>query len=270
MGRTLLIDGDLLVYRFSFTNEHKVTWDEETTSEWSDPEMAKHDIDQYIDCMLRKMTSCTDVAIALSNGSFRYDVLDTYKHNRKYTKRPLLLDPLRKHLRRCYRVKSKRGLEADDILGILATRYPDKYVVASIDKDLRQIPGRHYNWLTGRKTVITEEQADYFFYMQVLTGDSTDGYRGCPGIGKGKATKILDATDNPWQAIVETYAKKGLTVTDAITQARLARILRFSDYDNEKGEPILWTPSTDTNALQWSPQTLKSPEKSSLLTELLD
>ena len=36
-----------------------------------------------------------------------------------------------------------------------------------------------------------------------------------------------------------------MTEEDAITNARLARILTVDDYDSEKKEPILWTASTN-------------------------
>ena len=47
-----------------------------------------------------------------------------------------------------------------------------------------------------------------------------------------------------------TYTQRGqitigLTEEDALVNARLARILTADDYDFEKKEPKLWTPSTD-------------------------
>ena len=88
---------------------------------------------------------------------------------------------------------------------------------------------------------ITEADADKYFFTQVLTGDATDGYKGIPGIGPKKAEAILGARPH-WGAVEQAYIKAGMTRDDAIQQARLARILRFSDYDSMKGEVILWTP----------------------------
>jgi DNA polymerase-1 len=83
--------------------------------------------------------------------------------------------------------------------------------------------------------------------FQTLVGDTSDGYKGCPGVGKVKAEKLLiDAMENGvplWTVVKAQYEAKDLTEADALTQARLARILRWSDWDNEKKEPILWTPS---------------------------
>jgi hypothetical protein len=40
----------------------------------------------------------------------------------------------------------------------------------------------------------------------------------------------------------EAYEKKKLTAEDALRNARLARILRWDDWDRKKKEPILWRP----------------------------
>ena len=35
------------------------------------------------------------------------------------------------------------------------------------------------------------EEADFNFYYQTLIGDAVDNYKGCPNVGKVKATKFL-------------------------------------------------------------------------------
>jgi DNA polymerase-1 len=47
-----------------------------------------------------------------------------------------------------------------------------------------------------------------------------------------------------WNAIVRAYEKKGLTEADAIREARMARILRASDFDFKTMRPIPWMPPT--------------------------
>ena len=77
---------------------------------------------------------------------------------------------------------------------------------------------------------ITAEDADRYFLTQVLTGDTADGYKGVPGIGRKKPKQYLAPTH--WGA-VEKAIDAGLTKDDAIQQARLARILRWSDWHEE-------------------------------------
>lgn len=45
-----------------------------------------------------------------------------------------------------------------------------------------------------------------------------------------------------WDCMVSLAASKGMSEEDLLVQARVARILRASDWDFEKQEPILWTP----------------------------
>ena len=90
--------------------------------------------------------------------------------------------------------------------------------------------------------------------VQTLTGDQTDGYKGCPAVGSVTAAKILQkAIDEGtpwaneedlmrlyWKHVVMAYIKAGLNEEVAIQQARLARILRHGEYEN--GKVQLWNP----------------------------
>jgi DNA polymerase-1 len=78
-------------------------------------------------------------------------------------------------------------------------------------------------------------------------GDPADGYKGIPGVGLKRAAKILDQAEDGepqefWSLIVEAYEARGLTEDDAILNARMARILRWEDYDYDNKEVKLWTP----------------------------
>ena len=87
--------------------------------------------------------------------------------------------------------------------------------------------------------------ADYNFMLQTLTGDNTDNYPGCPGIGPVTGAKVLagkDTLEEMWEIVVKMYEKKGKTEEDAIIQARLARILRHGDYNWDTEKIKLWTP----------------------------
>ena len=78
-----------------------------------------------------------------------------------------------------------------------------------------------------------------------MAGDNTDGYSGVPGIGVKRATAIFKDKGYNWKTVVETFADKDLSEEVALMNARLARILTVEDYDFEKREPILWTPTAD-------------------------
>ena len=82
--------------------------------------------------------------------------------------------------------------------------------------------------------------------QQTLTGDATDGYPGCRGVGP-KSKYVAALAEAPslremWKVVLEGYASKGFTPEDALVQARCARILRATDWDFAERRPRLWTP----------------------------
>jgi hypothetical protein len=68
-------------------------------------------------------------------------------------------------------------------------------VICSVDKDLDQIPGWHYNFVKGTAYHITPEEGMYRFYKQILTGDSADNIIGLKGVGPIRADKMLEDCD---------------------------------------------------------------------------
>ena len=191
-----------------------------------------------------------DLAIILSGSkNFRYTLDPTYKSNRK-SRKPLAYNSLTKWLYDRYQGKVflQDTLEADDYLGILATTpgAVDRIIVSD-DKDLKTIPGRLYRM--GVLSSIDEDQADRYWWSQVLTGDPTDGYKGCPGVGPVKAEAILSKPGSRWENVKQTFLKSGLSEDDAILQSRLARILHYDDWDAENKTVKLWSPPSSQGRL---------------------
>lgn len=187
-----------------------------------------------------------------SRGNFRRVVSKSYKANRVGKEKPRAFVELVDRLRKAHDWARIDGLEADDVMGIMGTspKLPDAIVV-SIDKDMLTLPAMVFNPRTMKKPQrITAPRADRYWMIQTLTGDTTDGYPGCPGVGPVNAERIVDEAGarlgDRWAAVVEAFAKKDLTEDDALTQARLARILRRTDYIKEREEVLLWHPTTPT------------------------
>jgi 5'-3' exonuclease len=237
----LLIDGDLLLYKAACGCEKEVRWDDENHVLWSNAEDAWGCVQENISALSTKFSPVSVVLCLTGKGNFRKELAPYYKANRQGTRKPLCYGELVSRLQAAYTVVQYDGLEADDVLGILATRPSNrKRIIVSEDKDMRSIPGTLYT--KGEVHTIRESEADFNFMYQTLCGDQSDGYPGCPGIGPVKAQKILANTHNVWSSVVSAFVGAGLTGDDALTQARLARILRAEDWDSEKKEPILWSP----------------------------
>lgn len=240
MKRTLLIDGDIVAYRYSSTVEQEVDWGDDVWSLWSDAKEAKQLILQYLDHLV-EATAADDFVFTFSDkDNFRKTIYPDYKSNRKGKRKPTCYKGVKTWLESEYESIEMPGLEGDDVMGILATsgKY-EETVIVSEDKDMKTIPG--LLWRAAEMENISEEYADYYHLYQTLVGDPTDGYKGCKGIGDKRATDIL-SKDPTWEAVVKAYEKAGQTEEEALVQARLARILRASDYNTNTKEPILWTP----------------------------
>ena len=252
---TLLIDADIVVMSVASACQQDIMWDDDIITRHTDLSDAQRTLDGVIEGYREALDDANvEIELAFSCPTrryFRHELDATYKGNRKNTKPPLGLRELRAYAEGKYSSRTKPNLEADDVLGILATTdkiIPGTKIVVSTDKDLMQVPGLHLNPndLLAGVVEVSPDMGQRFFWMQTLTGDATDGYPGCPGVGPVRAAAILDKVppgDPVWPHIVATYQKAGLSEDYAVTQARLAKILTAADYDFKKQRPILWSPS---------------------------
>jgi DNA polymerase-1 len=270
--QTVLIDGDLVVYRAACAVEKETRWDDGVWTYTADERDGIKVLNNKIAEIL-KNTKAKDYILCFSDDehNFRKDVLPSYKGNRAEVRRPLLLKTLRNHCMLEMKTAGFPTLEADDVMGILATEN-DGCVIATMDKDLSQIPVPIYHLEEKKISLPEHRDCDGLFYKQVLMGDVTDGYYGCPGIGEGTAMGILKTLPvweqyehtfksgnrkgqtelrwqqtfedgrTVWQSIVSYYVKAGLTEADALAQARCAFILRLGYYSDCDNTVKLWEP----------------------------
>jgi hypothetical protein len=266
--RTLLIDGDILAFTVAARAETKIDWgDDSPPTRHANLEEAQAEALRWMR-EITEVLDADDAIVALSDPPSLLPPrhLPAVQAHRTHGETPLVLFDLKDYLRTdAFKSKTKPDLEADDVLGIYATHptlIPGEKIIVTADKDLRQIAGKHFNPRKPDLGIyeITPAEADEWFYTQALTGDPTDGFPGCPRIGPVKAAKILRQAhldwslkvlpswltpeDYVWRAIVAAYEKAGKDVAYALTMARVARILRASDYDFDNQRPILWTPAS--------------------------
>ena len=277
MGRTVLIDADIAAYQVASTQEEVYNFGGRHVLH-ADLNNGIAELDNLIEWIIE--TTDSDQAALFVTGdtadNFRVGVLPTYKGNRSGNRKPMILPGLKDHLKELPRCFFEKTIEADDLIGIHATKpHKGERVIYSQDKDLKTIPGLHWEHEDGEVIEISNHDADTFFFEQILTGDAVDNYAGCPGVGKVAAqemlenpfiwvkhTRILKSGKNAgeeriewkkepvevhnyidmWRCIVSAYDKAGLSEKDALQQARCARILRHGDYDFDTQEVNLWTP----------------------------
>lgn len=227
-----LLDSDLIAYRISFACK-----DESETH-------AKYSLNNYVsDILVRGVDKAYPDCFVdkwhlylTGSSNYRFDIAKTavYKGNRLAPK-PQHLPALRKHLVDEWGAVIVEGIEADDAVATHATWLGyNNSVIASVDKDLDQIPGWHYNFVKDIAYHITPEEGSYRFYKQILTGDSADNIIGLKGIGPVKADKILDECDTEvklYNACVQAYDGDEERVLEN------ARLLWLRRYEGQMWEP---------------------------------
>ena len=227
----VLVDGDIVAYRAAFSTQDLF------------PEDAVSKVDELMDYILTETLMFPDPkdyeVFLTGSGNFRYDIAKSfpYKGNRKSTEKPIHLPVAREHLITNYKASVSEGEEADDLIAIAATKYGPETIVASVDKDMLQLPCKHFNFTKGEWHDVTEFEGTKFFYKQILTGDRADNIMGLYKVGPVKAEKIVKdckTEEELWDAVLNAYDGN---IERVVENARLLWLRR------KEGE--VWEPPTD-------------------------
>jgi len=238
----LLIDCDFVVYKCCAAAEAEIDFGDDVILVTSTFKDAYSCVKRELNRIANKFGSFDEMILFFSDSkNFRKDIQADYKGHRN-RKKPCGYRRVIKKLTEEYSVIRMPTLEADDAMGIYATKNTGNIIV-SPDKDMRQIPGMLWNF--EESTLIKPEDGAKWHLIQSMAGDNTDGYAGVPGIGVKRATSLFEEKGYSWKTVVDAFKEKDLSEEVALTNARLARILTNEDYDDEKMEPIPWNPSPD-------------------------
>lgn len=238
---TLLFDADITCFQAAQSQE--VATEKNGYWTWSCKfDDVRNSFDDRIQSYMTLLNADKFILFLSDEKNFRKGIYPPYKLLRERKKRPVVLKAFKKFLLEERRALVLPNLEGDDAIGIYATNgsvQDTEVIIVSEDKDLLGIPGYIY-----RKNEVvwqSKEDAERYHLYQTLIGDQTDGYPGLAGIGPKKAKDILDK-DCSWEAVVKTYEAAGQSEDDALVQARCAKILTTSEWDEEKQEVKLWSP----------------------------
>lgn len=186
MGLVALLDSDTPIFAAASTAENE-----------SEPWIATSRLDRTIENILLSV-GCTEYKLFVSGErNFRKEIDSNYKANRSQPA-PKWREVCKEHLIKKWGAIEAHGCEADDYCGIYQTR---DTIICGIDKDLLQIPGKHFQWslIRGGEVVrpsqfieVSEIDGYRNFYKQLLTGDTSDNIIGITGIGPKKAAKLID------------------------------------------------------------------------------
>lgn len=236
-----LIDADSLLYKVAFAIEDKVLWNEleiavgieteEQLNYYTNIPQCFKTFDTLVSNILMATDCDEELLVFTGSNNFRYFFPISYKAHRQNVRKPLGINEVLEYAKEKYTFKIVEDIEADDYVVWLKTTYPEDYILCAIDKDvLYQTEGTHYNYNQDLEETVKLKDAIKYAYFQTLAGDASDGYKGCPKIGKIKAEKILKDLKTEyemWQAVVKAYEAQGLEENDALWTMRLANMHQF-------------------------------------------
>ena len=202
----LLVDADSLIFAACYKKrEHK---DDERF--YTDIEDSKAKFDEQFMSIVNKLEDMYNVERVItfsgSKGNFRKLITPVYKANRKKQELPPLLDEMHQFVKDEYNSVWGFGIETDDIVARYWKELSNEVgrnnvMIVSIDKDYKQFPALIYNYHYKHKEVldISEEEALYNFYEQMIIGDTADNVNYFKGKGKKYAEKYLADCNTKYQ-----------------------------------------------------------------------
>jgi len=230
---TVLFDFDSMVYKavHRIVDLQKIrSWFVDGKSkQWMETEIMNLSINRLLQMSDGIMIDIEETGINIESveyfltackNSVRKKASATYKAKRKRNK---WVSIVRQHLLKMEGFIFDDEFEADDLIKDKCVELgSENYVICSIDKDLKQIEGIHFDYYrppskeldqNGFRKVapcrglefVTTEAADLFFWQQMLQGDAGDNIAGIKGIGKVKAKKILSTSTNHEETVFEKY-----------------------------------------------------------------
>ena len=202
----LLVDADSLIFASCYKKrEHK---DDERF--YTDIEDCKAKFDEQFMSIVNKLEDMYPVERVItfsgSKGNFRKLITPVYKANRKVENIPPLLNEMHQFVKDEYDSVWGYGIETDDIVAKYWYNLSneigrDNVMIVSIDKDYKQFPCLIYNYHYKHKVVldISEDEALYNFYEQMIIGDTADNVNYFKGKGKKFAEKYLADCNTKYQ-----------------------------------------------------------------------
>lgn len=215
-----LLDSDIFVYRIAHAAKNEDSL-----------KAVQRTVQTTINNLLLFDLDVDDYELHLTDGKNNFRnakaVTVPYKGERK-SEKPRWYDEIREYMVNEFEATIHYTIEADDMLAIRATELgEDESIIVSLDKDLDQVQGWHYNFVKQEKYYVDYPNAILNLAKQFLTGDRVDNIRGVKGIGPVKAQRLLGELTT-WEEMWEVIEEK-LGTDRAIENGHLLYMLRTRD-----------------------------------------
>ena len=126
----ILVDGDMIIFKAAVNAEVPINWWGDFWTLHADAAEAKAEVDDMIVSLVDKVLNHYNyegkyklvLCFTDPKDNFRKHILPTYKANRKDTRKPMIFPELKDWCFENYDCVQRPKLEADDCIGILATK----------------------------------------------------------------------------------------------------------------------------------------------------
>jgi DNA polymerase I len=232
--KIVLIDADSLMYFSSYGSEEDQLLSETKLSE---------KIFDILNIIGNSYNVEKYYVFVKGKNNFRYKIYPDYKKNRP-EKHPII-DILNQYLVENFGAIESHNAESDDYAFSYSQleEYRGRCIICSVDKDMLQIPGIHYDYQKNKFHIIDEDTARYNLAIQMIMGDAADGIKGLRGYGPKKAEKIIKKGMSDYQcikAILSEYQKNCKSSEEAKELVRLHyKLLKLQlvNVEESKAEP---------------------------------
>tara|TARA_R110001606_G_scaffold27492_1_gene87711 strand:+ start:120 stop:833 length:714 start_codon:yes stop_codon:yes gene_type:complete len=208
----LLIDADSLIFASCY-RKRETPEDEKYYTDIVD---SRNKFDQQFMSIVNHLEEKYSIDKVLtfsgSKGNFRKLLVKKYKANRKNQELPPLLNEMHLFVKQQYDSIFGYGVETDDMVARYWYKLSKEFgrnevMIVSIDKDYKQFPCLMYNYHYQHKEIldITEEQALYNFYEQMIMGDTADNVNYFKGKGKRFSEKYFVDCETKYQYTRKLY-----------------------------------------------------------------
>jgi hypothetical protein len=200
MNKIILIDADSLCYIGGSCEEVDQAYDK---------------VDEALSNIIGKSSASHYVIFAERpyNNLFRKKIVNSYKIGRANKELPKFYKDIKEYLIGSWNAYGIQGYESDDVIISTWRKLSDEYpfteiLVAGMDKDLKQYPitlfDTYYRRF-GEVSKISESEANYNLWLQVIMGDSTDSISGIKGKGIKYAESVLKDSKNHFISACRAY-----------------------------------------------------------------
>lgn len=231
-----LIDGDLIAYRSAASCEPT------KAKPFLEPcEVALFRLHDMVQTIIKGTNSNEMEFYIGGENNFRKEIYPEYKANRTKPP-PSWLQDCREILVTQYNATVVNGMETDDALGIAQTKYDGNSRIVSIDKDLLQVPGYHYNWVKNEHILVSPLDGLRTFYKQLIAGDGTDNIPSYDGKVRNSIPQFIQKLQAPIDEMINEvdmyeYVKQIYQNESDVVLHRNAQLLYILKNEGEFWQP---------------------------------